>query len=158
MAPGEWERVRIQAGRLFIERARYGIAHGDSLLLESTFAGRTLVGMIGQAKQAGYRVSIVFVFLESAEHCVARVHERVRKGGHTVPDADILRRYRRSLANFWDLYRHLADHWQLLFNSGYAPLDVAIDKAGEIEVLDEALFSHFLNLIGGADDPGTTAP
>ena len=44
LAPGDWERVRIQAGRLFLERARTGIEDGRSLLVESTLSGRTLVG------------------------------------------------------------------------------------------------------------------
>jgi hypothetical protein len=37
--------------------------------------------------------------------CVERVHERVLKGGHSVPEADIRRRFLRSVANFWWLYR-----------------------------------------------------
>lgn len=159
LAPGDWEQVRIQAGRLFLERARAGIEEGRPLLLESTLSGKTLVGLMKRAKQAGYRVSVVFVWLESADHCVARVEERVRKGGHPVPEAEVRRRFPRCLSNFWRLYRPLADHWQLLLNSGEAPLDLAIDKAGgDAEVLDEALFSHYLALIGETDDTGTTAP
>ncbi|TVQ94237.1 MAG: Zeta toxin family protein [Chromatiaceae bacterium] len=152
LAPGDWERVRVQAGRLFLARVRAAIAEGRPLLLESTLSGRSLVGLIAGARQAGYRVSIVLVWLESADHCVARVAERVRKGGHNVPEAEVRRRFPRSLANFWHLYRPLADHWQLILNSGEAPLDVAIDKAGEVEVLDEALFARFLKLIGATHD------
>jgi len=159
LEPGDWERVRIQAGRLFLERARTGIEEGSSLLLESTLSGRTLVGLVERARRTGYRISVVFVWLESADHCVARVEERVRKGGHTVPEADVRRRFPRSLSNFWHLCRPLADHWHLLLNSGDVPLEVAIDKAGaDAEVLDEALFSHYLALIGETDDSGTTAP
>ncbi len=111
-----------------------------------------MAGLIEHAKRSGYRVSILLVWLESADHCVARVDERVRKGGHNVPETEIRRRFPRSLANFWRLYRPLADHWQLTLNSGETPLDVAIDKAGEVEVLDEALFSLFLKLIGESHD------
>ena len=39
---------------------------------------------------------------------VARVAERVRKQGHDVPENDIRRRYRRSIKNFWTIYRELA--------------------------------------------------
>lgn len=152
LAPGDWERVRVKAGRLFLERARAGIAEGRSLLLEATLSGKTLAGLIERARHAGYRVSIVLVWLESADHCVARVEARVRKGGHSVPETEVRRRFPRSLANFWHLYRPLADHWQLILNSGEVPLDVAIDKAGEVEVLDEALFARFLELIGAPHD------
>lgn len=121
-------------------------------MLESTLSGNTLMGLIERARHAGYRVSIVLEWLESADHCVARVEERMRKGGHSIPEAEVRRRFPRSLANFWRLYRPLADHWQLILNSGEAPLDVAIDKAGEVEVLDEALFARFLKLIGESHD------
>ena len=39
----------------------------------------------------------------------ARVTERVRLGGHGVPEAVMRRRYRRGLTNFVRLYRAIAD-------------------------------------------------
>lgn len=152
LAPGEWERARVQAGRLFIERARSGIKQRDMLLLESTLSGRTLSGLVNHAREAGFGVSIIFVFLESVKHCLARVQERVRKGGHNVPEADIERRFVRSLSNFWSRYRQQADQWYLIFNSGDVPLDVAMGEGDEIEVLDEILFEKFLELKGEKSD------
>ena len=43
--------------------------------------------------------------------------ERVRRGGHTVPDSIVRRRYDRSLANFFSLYSGFADSWVMLDNS-----------------------------------------
>ncbi len=148
LAPGAWEGVRIQAGRLFLDRVRSGICEAQSLVVESTLSGKTLIRLIEQARQAGYRISTVFLWLESADHCVARVEERVRKGGHPVPETEIRRRFPRSLANFWHRYRLLGDHWQLILNSGETPLEVAMDKQGDLEILDEVLFARFLGLIG----------
>lgn len=156
LAPGDW--VRVQAGRLWAQRVRACIGNGGSLLLESTLSGRTLLGLIEQARREGYQVSIVLMFLESAEHCVARVQERIAKGGHPVPEVDIRRRYRRSLANFWNHYRLRVDRWQLFCNSGDVPLEVAMGMVGETEVFDEALFTLFMSLMGGADDRGTADP
>ena len=42
---------------------------------------------------------------------IARVHERVKKGGHNVPVADIRRRFVRSLKHFTHNYAQLADRW-----------------------------------------------
>lgn len=160
LAPGDWERVRVRvpAGRLWGQRVRACIGQGGSLLVESTLSGRTLLGLIEQARGAGYQVSVVLVFLESAEHCVARVQERIAKGGHPVPEADIRRRYRRSLANFWNLYRPRVDRWQLFCNSGDVPLEVAMGMVGVTEVFDETLFTLFQRLIGGADEHGSADP
>ena len=44
--------------------------------------------------------------------------ERVRGGGHFVPEEVIRRRYRRSLINFFSLYQPLADTWSTYDNSG----------------------------------------
>src|SRR5512136_2158913 len=81
--------------------------------LSSSRLGRHLVAF----REAGYEVEIVFIHLESAELCVARVAERVRKGGHSVTPPDVRRRYRRSVQNFWGRYRPLVDGWFLMQNS-----------------------------------------
>jgi predicted ABC-type ATPase len=48
---------------------------------------------------------------------IARVAQRVRNGGHFVPDADIRRRYARSVRNFLELYRPIADEWEVYDNT-----------------------------------------
>ena len=49
----------------------------------------------------------------SAEASLARVGRRVRQGGHGVPEADVLRRYDRSVANLETVYKPLVDEWQV---------------------------------------------
>ena len=44
---------------------------------------------IALAKSRNYIVSITFIFVDSPDLCVARVKQRVRKGGHFVPEADV---------------------------------------------------------------------
>ena len=48
---------------------------------------------------------------------MARVAERVRGGGHSIPEATIRSRYRRSLVNLFDLYLPLADSRAVYNNS-----------------------------------------
>lgn len=57
----------------------------------------------------GYHIILMFVYLATADENVARVRDRVRKGGHHVPEADIRRRYLRSKSNFWHAYKSVAD-------------------------------------------------
>jgi predicted ABC-type ATPase len=65
-----------------------------------------------------YAVDLVFLWLPAPEMAVARVGERVRLGGHDVPEAVIRRRYHRGLENFFRLYRANTDQWWFLDNSG----------------------------------------
>lgn len=49
------------------------------------------------AKHLGFSFNLIYVILESPQHCVERVKMRVRKGGHPVPEDKIVERYSRSL-------------------------------------------------------------
>ena len=60
-----------------------------------------------------------------------RVAERVRNGGHGVPEPTIRRRYGRSLGNFFNIYRPIADSWLMLDNSLVdVPRPIAWGNAG----------------------------
>ena len=100
------------------------------------------------ARAAGFRTSIVMLFLNSPEICVGRVQQRVRHGGHHVPEKDIRRRFSRSLQNFWTTYRFLADDWALVYNAGAGFQDAAIGTGEEISMHDERLFGEFLTVVG----------
>jgi len=52
---------------------------------------------------------------------IARVAERVRQGGHNVPEVVIRRRFAAGGRNFEELYRDLADAWVLYDNAGKKP-------------------------------------
>lgn len=108
----------FRAGRLFTENVRSAVSRGESILVESTLSGLGTGRLIRRAKTSGYRVSVGFVYLDSAEACIWRIRARVQRGGHLVPDDDVRRRFRRSLVNFWERYRFDADAWYLTYNGG----------------------------------------
>jgi predicted ABC-type ATPase len=103
---------------------------------------------VASAREAGYAISIAFLFVDSADVCVARVAERVRAGGHNVPEADIRRRFERSIRNFWTIYRELADTWVLLYNGLTTLQDIAVGAGPQTAVRDPELFSNFLGHVG----------
>jgi predicted ABC-type ATPase len=74
----------------------------------------------------------MFIALDSPEQNISRVHNRVAKGGHSVPDADVRRRYARSIANAAQALR-LVDSSEFYENSGEAARLVLLAKAGVIE-------------------------
>ena len=133
------ESRRIEAGRQFIRSVDQAISSGQSCVVESTLAGLTIRNSINKAAETGFESTIVFVFVDSAEVCMARVAERVRKGGHNVPQQDIRRRFHRSINNFWTLYRELVDNWVVLYNGGSQIQDVSMGSQQQITVRDEGL-------------------
>jgi predicted ABC-type ATPase len=148
MAPGNIDEVRVRAGRLFLERLAEQIERKDSFIVESTLSGLSFGGMIRKMTNAEYIVTVAFIFLGSAEACVARVYGRVQKGGHPVPVADIVRRYSRSCSNFWHVYRPLVDSWHLFYNGSAHFHEVAVGAGSETDVLDEGLFNRFIQIAG----------
>jgi len=66
-------------------------------------------------------VSLFFLSLPTAEFAVARVAERVRQGGHHIPEDVIRRRFASGRRNFDDSYRGAVDAWALYDNSGEEP-------------------------------------
>lgn len=82
-----------------------------------------------------------------------RVEERVRKGGHNVPEADIRRRFNRSKQNFWSIYRHLVDEWHLFYNSVKGFQKVASGIGATYNTMDDELFALFCCGISRNDPP-----
>lgn len=56
---------------------------------------------------------------------LTRVDDRVRVGGHHVPEEVVRRRFKRGLNNFFRLYLPLLDSWLIFDNSGKGPKMVA---------------------------------
>ena len=144
LGSGRLDEVRIQAGRTFFNRVLDRIGSGRDFLAETTLAGRSFLRILHQMKEQGYSTSIVFVFLESPSVCIARVRERVRKGGHNVPPEDIERRFHRSIRNFWSMYRNQVDRWHLVYNSSAQFKEVAIGDANGMTVKDDGLLNAFM--------------
>jgi len=65
---------------------------------------------------------LIFLWLPKVEIAVERVRERVRQGGHDVPEQVIRRRYEAGWKNFNRIYKPLVDHWFLYDNAGRDPI------------------------------------
>lgn len=86
-----WEQ-----GRRLLERA---IDQGLDFTFETTLGGNTIPKLLGDAATRGIEVHAFYVGLGGSSVHIERVRQRVRGGGHDIPEAVIRRRYRRSLIN-----------------------------------------------------------
>jgi predicted ABC-type ATPase len=144
LSPEQPSLARIEAGREFSRKVRESLSAGEDLIIESTLSGRSMRQILQCAHTEQYAINILFVFLDTAQACVDRVQERVKKGGHDVPEPDIRRRFSRSKTNFWEIYRHEADEWHLFYNSSEDFVQVAFADASGSEITDDALFLIFM--------------
>lgn len=111
------ERVAFAAGRIMLQRIRQLAARRASFAFETTLASRGFLPWIAGLKNTGYQFHLLFLWLPSEELAIARVQERVRKGGHGVPEEVIRRRYRAGIRNFARGYKALTSTWRLYDNS-----------------------------------------
>ena len=122
LSPFAPERAAIQAGRLTLEAIAQHVAQRESFAFETTLSGKAYARQIPQWRQLGYRVELFFLSLPSAEAAVQRVAERVRQGGHDIPEATIRRRFDAGKRLFVEVYQPLVDQWILYDNAGDEPL------------------------------------
>ena len=73
-------------------------------------------------KQAGYRMEIVYLRLDSVDLALRRIAARVLQGGHGVAPRDVIRRFKRGWANFENVYRPISESWAVYDNSGNSPV------------------------------------
>ncbi|MCL2261302.1 MAG: NINE protein [Fibromonadales bacterium] len=76
------------------------------------------------------------------EICIQRINNRVLKGGHDVPNADVIRRFFRSKKNFIAL-QNLVSYWELHYNGGNGFVLVAHGKESYIDVANVFLYNNF---------------
>lgn len=137
------DTASMAAGRAMLARLKWLAAARADFAFETTLASRTFAPWLRGLVESGYRAHLVFVSLWTPELAVSRVAERVRLGGHDVPEGTIRRRHAAGLRNFFELYGPLELSWQLFDNSGAAPFEVANrDECGRVHVLDAVAWQH----------------
>ena len=65
---------------------------------ETVFSAPDKVEYLRRAKAAGFFIRLFFICTDRPEINIARVAIRMREGGHTVPNAKIISRYSKSIA------------------------------------------------------------
>lgn len=128
----------FQAGRIMQQKLDELEERKEDFALETTLAGRSLAHRIARLRNLGYHATLFFLWLPSVELSIERVAERVRRGGHHIPEPTIRRRFQAGIRNFFQLYRPLADAWTVYENSQLGkPEAVAEGRATEhIQVFD----------------------
>jgi predicted ABC-type ATPase len=129
--PEDPSRAAVAAGRETIRRTREYLSAGLSFAVETTLASHGPTDTMTKARELGFAVQLWYVCLDNPERNIRRVNERALSGGHDVPDADIRRRYDRSLGNLPEALR-IANRANIYDNGDAAVRLVLQTRNGEV--------------------------
>ncbi len=101
----------ISAGRKMLQRLDELVEQRHSFAIETTLSSKMYLSKIDIWKQRGYRTLLHFIQLPSEDYAVVRVQRRVAAGGHSIPEEDIRRRFRRGIRLFHGAYKETVDDW-----------------------------------------------
>jgi predicted ABC-type ATPase len=116
----------IAAARQVLTAAREHVRNSKNFAIETTLSGKNYLQMMLDARARRFEIVLVYIGTENVEINLARIRNRVLRGGHNVPEEDVRRRYKRSFENLRTAIQR-ADHTILLDNSteeGYRPVAV----------------------------------
>ena len=136
------DSINVQAGRLMLQRLDELEAQRASFAIETTLASRSLAPRIQRLRASGYVFSLAYIWVPDVELSIARVAERVRRGGHYIPEDVIRRRYKSGLQNFFNLYRPIADVWGFYANIHFGQPEIVAEgeENGSIQVNNLSLW------------------
>ena len=145
LSPFAPEAVAIQAGRIMLVRIEELLPQKVDFAIETTLATRSYVGLVKRAQELGYKVHLIFFYLETPEQAIQRVAQRVSQGGHNIPEEDIRRRFKRGLHNLLHLYEPICDNVHILNNTSRAHLVAKRTAADEcLQIINQEMWNKTL--------------
>ena len=143
LSPFQPEKVAFEAGRLMLHRISQLIEDRATFAFETTLSTKSYKETIKLCKAKGYEVVLLYFWVSSPELAIERIKDRVKRGGHNIPDAVVKRRYKRGLDNFFKLFMPLCNYWEMINNSNEIPSSIAAGK-GKVEefVYNAELWTH----------------
>jgi len=145
LSPFNPESVAIEAARLMLSRIQELLDSGGDFAFETTLASRSYVSLVGKAQKSGYRVTLLFIWLDSPATAMQRVADRVAKGGHSIPVDIIERRYYRGIFNLVNLYIPICNRWMIVDNETVTPRPIAEGGIGIENIIINAYIWNRIN-------------
>ena len=123
------------------------ISKNINFSFETTMAGAGLLKRLKRLKNKGYTIVIFYLFAYPIKLLDDRIKERIKKGGHAVEYKDIVRRYYRSVKNFWGIYKRYADEWAIINNNEFQYKNIVVGNKEIFQIIDESEFGKFKEVL-----------
>jgi predicted ABC-type ATPase len=117
LSPFQPDKAAFESGRIMLNRISELLTTGVDFAFETTLSTRSYISFIKKAKDLGYKVNLIFFWLDSISTAKNRVKHRVLHGGHNIPEEVIERRYIRGIQNLTKLYIPQVDYWAVFDNT-----------------------------------------
>lgn len=88
-----------EGGKAAVDRLEQALADGVSFTQETTLSGGYTRKLARRAKEAGYYIRLYYIGLDTAQECLQRIENRVRKGGHDISRRDVENRFDRRFSD-----------------------------------------------------------
>ena len=149
LSPFAPETVSFQAGRIMLKRIEELLPQKEDFAIETTLATRSYVHLVQRAQELGYKVHLIFFFLETEEQAILRVAQRVNNGGHNIPEEDIRRRFKRGIYNLIHLYLPICNS-VLVYNNVKTPAQIVArkrSKSDALELIESEMWNQLIQKI-----------
>ena len=146
LSPFSPEAAAMHAGRLLLKQIRLLASKRSDFGFETTLSGVTYVSLLRKLRNQGYQIHLFFLWIPTVEVALARIADRVRRGGHDIPEQVVRRRFQKGTQNLFKLHRSLLDLWMLFDNSGTEPRLIAREEVGELRVFNQTLFAKMMEV------------
>jgi len=141
LSPFQPERAALQAGKVMLEQIHALSKRGVNFGFETTLSGKTYVHLLRNLKKRGYRIHLFFLWIADVDLALKRIADRVKSGGHTIPENVVRRRFNKGLQNLIRIYRPLLDTWVLFDNSTDIPDLIVSEEFGKLTIFNTMLYS-----------------
>jgi predicted ABC-type ATPase len=144
ISPFDSLSAQYEAGRLFLREIYNNIEKRVDFAFETTLAGRSHINLLKKLKQDGWRLVLIFLWIPDADFSKNRIRERVKHGGHNIPDDTIYRRFPRIMHNLIRIYIPLCDKVFCYDNSKPKPVLVFKQDSKGLRILKQAVYARIL--------------
>ncbi len=136
LSPFSPDTAAFEAGRIMLRRLDQLFRSRQDFAFETTLTGYGYVGLLQEMRAAGYRIRLDYFWIPELDIIRARVKQRVKKGGHDIPDDVQVRRFGKGLRLLLEHYRPLVHDWRIYDNTGQNPHLVVAEQDGRLRIHD----------------------
>jgi len=104
-----------------------------SLSFETVMSSYDKVEFLKYAEKSGYKTYLYFIATDDPKINISRVENRVKLGGHSVPEEKIIKRYYKSLDNLFEAVK-ISSRSFIFDNSGDERIFLAEINEGKVEI------------------------
>lgn len=146
LSPFQPEKVSFEAGRIMLHRINELLSNNENFAFETTLSTKSYRSKVTIAQEKGYKIMLLFFWLQHVNLAIERVKTRVREGRHNIETDVIKRRYENGITNLFNIYLPIVDEALIFDNTGVKAELIAQKILGyDIEINNKIKFDKLKN-------------